>query len=284
MKKVRDIETTNEGLFWQSFGDPRGQSLVLVHGWGMNGAVWQQTATALSTHYHVHVVDLPGFGHSSQHDFTDMAHLAQQVLVDAPAHAVWLGWSLGGLLATHIALHHPDRVSKLITVASSPKFEAGERTLAHSEASQTPSQAPSRSLWRGIAPKVLSQFSQQLADDFALTIERFMALQAMGSPSARQDIKTLKHAVLSRPAPNPDALMTGLTLLADCDYRHQLAAISQPTLRLYGRLDGLVPAKVAKDVSALMPHSTSHLFTASSHAPFITEFDHFCQIIKEWVE
>ncbi|MCV5870744.1 pimeloyl-[acyl-carrier protein] methyl ester esterase, partial [Escherichia coli] len=46
-------------LHWQSFG--QGPDLVLLHGWGMNGAVWQQTVESLQPYFRVHVVDLPGY-------------------------------------------------------------------------------------------------------------------------------------------------------------------------------------------------------------------------------
>ncbi|KOO12386.1 pimelyl-ACP methyl ester esterase, partial [Vibrio xuii] len=87
----------------------------------------------------------------------------------------------------------------------------------------------------------------------------------------------------SRPSPNPKSLLAGLNLLADIDFRDMLGALQLPTLRLYGRLDGLVPAKVAKDVDQLMPHSESFVFSASSHAPFMTEFDEFCQQITRFI-
>ena len=43
------------------------------------------------------------------------------------------------------------------------------------------------------------------------------------------------------------------------------------------------PTKVAKDVDQLMPHSESFVFSASSHAPFMTEFDEFCQQITRFI-
>lgn len=243
-------------LYWQVSGS--GPDLVLVHGWGMNGAVWQQTEQRLAQHFTVHVVDLPGYGHSAHLHADSLEAIARLLILRAPRQAIWVGWSLGGLVATHMALHHSDYVAKLVTVASSPKF-AAERP------------------WRGIQPQVLSAFTDQLVEDFHATIERFMALQAMGSPSARQDVKTLKQAVLSRPTPNPDSLLAGLQMLADVDLREQLAHISVPLLRLYGRLDGLVPVKVAHDLAQVVPHSQQYIFTESSHAPFMTEFDAFCQ-------
>ncbi|WP_372883241.1 pimeloyl-ACP methyl ester esterase BioH [Psychromonas sp.] len=255
-----------ETLFWQVSG--RGNDLVLVHGWGMNGAVWQQTVTMLETHFRVHVVDLPGYGHSAHCHAQNLDEIAQMLMVGAPKDAIWVGWSLGGLVATHMALHHVDYVKKLVTVASSPKFSAEKQPV----------------IWRGIQPNVLAAFTEQLVDDLQTTIDRFMALQAMGSPSARQDVKQLKQAVLSRPLPNPDSLLAGLKILSDVDLRSQLMKISVPMLRLYGRLDGLVPLKVAKDLDKLLPHTEQYIFTRSSHAPFMTEAETFCNQLLSFAE
>ncbi|MEZ9231588.1 pimeloyl-ACP methyl ester esterase BioH [Vibrio amylolyticus] len=253
----------DKALHWQVSG--QGDDLVLLHGWGMNGAVWDQTVQVLNQRYRVHVVDLPGYGHSAHLHASSLEEIAQSLLSEAPKQAIWLGWSLGGLVATHIALHHSERVSKLITVASSPKFAASRP-------------------WRGIQPKVLDAFTEQLVDDFQTTIERFMALQAMGSPSARQDVKQLKKAVLSRPSPNPQSLLAGLEMLADVDLRPYLGSLSVPMLRLYGRLDGLVPVKVASDMDSHVPDSEQYVFSQSSHAPFMTELDAFCHQIVEFVD
>lgn len=86
--------------------------------------------------------------------------MAQRVLEQAPPQAVWLGWSLGGLVASQVAIMRPERVQALVTVASSPCFAA-------------------RDDWPGIKPEVLAGFQQQLSDDFQRTVERFLALQTM---------------------------------------------------------------------------------------------------------
>ncbi|GAB3529288.1 MULTISPECIES: pimeloyl-ACP methyl ester esterase BioH [Photobacterium] len=249
-------------LHWQTEG--QGSDLVLIHGWGMNGAVWQQLLPLLTPHFRVHLVDLPGYGHSREHHAGNIEEMAYQLLENSPESAIWLGWSLGGLVATQAAIQAPERVNALVTVASSPRF-AAENT------------------WRGIKPQVLNDFQRQLSDDFQLTVERFMALQAMGSPTARQDIKLLKQAVLSRPQPNPKALASGLQLLADVDLREQLDQISQPWLRLYGRLDGLVPVKVAAELDALAPRSERQVFAAASHAPFISHPEEFVKALRTFI-
>jgi carboxylesterase BioH (pimeloyl-CoA synthesis) len=235
---------------WQSHG--QGPDLVLIHGWGMNSAVWSLILPYLTPHYRVHCVDLPGFGNSKALAGLTLEELAQVLLKESPTHATWIGWSLGGLVATQVAQIAPQRVTGLVTIASSPKFVAEPG-------------------WRGIKPAVLSDFARQLERDFSLTVERFMALQAMGSPTARKDVKALKQAVFSRPAPEPRALADGLAMLADTDLRQGCSAIDVPWLRMYGRLDGLVPVSVAEAVSVLAPHSQCEVLAHSAHAPFVTE-------------
>ncbi|MUK49074.1 pimeloyl-ACP methyl ester esterase BioH [Aliivibrio fischeri] len=249
-------------LYWHTEG--KGSDLVLIHGWGMNGAVWQTTSEKLSQHYRVHTVDLSGYGHSAELGSADFDEMVKQVLAQAPKKAAWLGWSLGGLIATKAALTSPERVSQLITVASSPRFSAEKG-------------------WRGIKPLVLSQFTEQLKTDFTLTVERFMALQAMGSPNAKQDIKLVKKAVFSRPMPDQQALATGLMILADIDLREAVSQLSMPVCRMYGRLDGLVPIKVAHDMDELMPNSAKIVFEQASHAPFISHNDEFISELRTFL-
>ncbi|PPL16050.1 pimeloyl-[acyl-carrier protein] methyl ester esterase, partial [Oceanisphaera arctica] len=148
----------------------------------------------------------------------------------------------------------PMRVQSLITLASSPRFVA--------EAD-----------WPGIKPGVLAAFEQQLAEDHRQVVNRFLALQAMGSEHAREDIRQLRESLAEKPAPDPAALAAGLTLLGEVDLRSRLNQLQLPMLRLYGRLDGLVPKKAIALVDALLPHSQSHIEPRASHAAFISHPD-----------
>ena len=248
----------------EQFG--QGPDLVLLHGWGMNGAVWHGIAQQLAPHYRVHLVDLPGFGNSLLADEVDysLPWLAEQVAAILPQKCHLLGWSLGGLVASQLALTHPDRLHSLITVASSPCFMA-------------------RDEWPGIAPKVLTGFNLMLAGDFRQTIERFLAIQAMGSEHARDDIRQLRHWLAERPSPQFAALEAGLTLLADIDLREPLRELALPWLRIYGRLDSLVPKAAIPLLDDLYPASRSVTLNKASHAPFISHPDEFIEIVRDFV-
>lgn len=110
-------------IWWQTKGQGN-VHLVLLHGWGLNAEVWRCIDEELSSHFTLHLVDLPGFGRSRGFGALSLADMAEAVLRQAPDKAIWLGWSLGGLVASQIALTHPERVQALVTVASSPCFSA----------------------------------------------------------------------------------------------------------------------------------------------------------------
>ena len=249
-----------------------GPDLVLLHGWGLNSACWQGIIPLLSAHYRLHLIDLPGCGFSyNQHsDSQSLAQISAALAAVAPAHAVWLGWSLGGLCASHFALAYPHRVSRLITVASSPKFVADIDSGTEQ--------------WAGIKPQVLTQFQSQLQQDLALTIQRFLAIQALGCPSAKADIKRLKSLLLARPQPHSQALANGLMLLASTDLRDQLSQLQMPLFRCYGRLDSLVPLATVAWLDNELTHSPRHIFSASSHAPFISEPIEFVDKLHAFID
>ena len=250
-----------------------GPDLVLLHGWGLNSACWQGIIPLLSAHYRLHLIDLPGCGFS-YNQYTDSQSLAQitaALAAVAPAHAVWLGWSLGGLCATHFALAYPHRVSRLITVASSPKFVADIDSDTGNKQ------------WSGIKPQVLTLFQSQLQLDLTLTIQRFLAIQALGCPSAKADIKRLKSLLLARPQPHPQALANGLMLLASVDLRTQLPQLQMPLFRCYGRFDSLVPLATVAWLNNYLGDSRHYIFPASSHAPFISEPNNFVNKLQEFL-
>ncbi|MCL1138184.1 pimeloyl-ACP methyl ester esterase BioH [Shewanella pneumatophori] len=239
----------------------QGPDLVILHGWGVNSAVFAPLKYALSD-YRVHFVDLPGFGYSQVVE-GNIHHWLTAIMQQVPQTAIWTGWSLGGLVTKLAAAHYPERVSALCTIASSPCFMARED-------------------WPGIPAEVLGQFASQLTKDLDKTVERFLAIQAMGSQTAKADIKQLRELVLARPSAQQSALAQGLNMLENVDLRAEVAAIKQPWLRVWGRLDGLVPRRVIKAMPQL-ENSQDLILAKASHAPFISHTEEFIEGYKLWL-
>ncbi len=128
--------------------------------------------------------------------------MAEVVLRQAPDKTIWLGWSLGGLVASQIALTHPERVQALVTVASSPCFSA-------------------RDEWPGIKPDVLAGFQQQLSDDFRAysgAVRRYKPWVL----KRRARCAGVEETVLALPMPEVDVLNGGLEILKTVDLRQPL--------------------------------------------------------------
>ncbi|MBL4942559.1 MAG: pimeloyl-ACP methyl ester esterase BioH [Colwellia sp.] len=253
--------------------------LVLIHGWGVNSAVWQPLIDSLpyefTEMFRLVTVDLPGYGNNVDTEISpySLANICQHLANTIMQPAIYLGWSLGGLVATEMALNYPDKVLALITVASSPRFL--EEIVEQDGVSQH--------VWSGIKPKVLDAFHQQLQVDTKKTISGFLKIQAMGSPHVRQDIKHISQLVFQYKMADKTTLAQSLTLLATSDYRQQLCSITQPFLRLYGGADSLVPKAVIAQIAKLAEKSAQHIFKQASHAPFISHADDFKQILSNWL-
>ncbi|OLL72354.1 MULTISPECIES: alpha/beta fold hydrolase [unclassified Pseudonocardia] len=100
----------------------RPADVVLLHGVGLDHTLWDRVAPELSAAGHtVHAPDL--LGHGSAPDapagttLADLAAPVAEVVAGAggPVHLV--GFSLGALVATRVALDHPGRVARLTLVS-----------------------------------------------------------------------------------------------------------------------------------------------------------------------
>lgn len=244
----------------------QGMPLVFIHGWGLNSAVWQPCLAQLQANFQVITVDLPGFATNKSVQLAQysLVEIAEAIVQAVAKPAVYIGWSLGGLVASKIAIQHPAQVLGLVTVASSPQFVAQDN-------------------WPGIKANVLAFFHQQLAQDTTKTISNFLKIQAMGSPHLRQDIKKIRELVMQYEQPTRRVLDDSLSLLESSDLSAQLQNIHQPFLRLYGKLDGLVPKQVIALIDQLAPQSQSYTFEQASHAPFISHQADFLVILKSWL-
>ncbi len=251
--------------FYQTIG--QGPNLVLLHGWGTHGGIFELIAPELSQHFTVTLVDLPGFGRSPlPNDEYTLELLTEQVKSIFPDKAHLLGWSLGGLVATHLASQIPERVESLITVGSSPQFlESNDWPFA-------------------MKTSVMENFVSLLIEDYETTLIRFLLIQTLGSPSQKQDIALLKDTVFLHGKPAPRALKGGLEILQDNNLRTSLANLKIPLLRVYGRLDSLVPYKAIQEIDKIHPESETHTFDKASHAPFISHPKEFNQRVLAFLQ
>ncbi|MGJ0486832.1 MAG: pimeloyl-ACP methyl ester esterase BioH [Methylomicrobium sp.] len=251
----------------------QGKPLVMIHGWGMHSGIWRPFAEALSRHYRVTCVDLPGHGRSDRISAFDLEHLGPRLIAavsDEPA--CWLGWSLGATIALDIASRFPERVDRLILLAGNPRF------IRTHDAVDSPDH------WPGVSPRVLDAFSGQLAEDAQQTLLRFLALQVHGLPDAKALMKTLKTAVFECDPPDKDSLLQGLQILKEADLRPALAAFDRPVAAILGGRDTLVPHVVGAHLQRLQLGLQLHLLEKAGHVPFLADPERLIAIISGFME
>jgi pimeloyl-[acyl-carrier protein] methyl ester esterase len=240
-------------------------AIALIHGWAMHGGLFAPLVQRLGEQFVLHLVDLPGHGHARE-DATalDPAGLAAN-LVERLPDAYWLGWSLGGQVVLRAGLDHPGRVRGLVLIASSPRFVLGAD-------------------WpHGVAPSLFGNFGQALERDFRGTLEGFLALEALGSAQAQEELRELRRQAFERGEPAPRALHEGLRLLDEFDVRAELPGLRVPSLWISGRRDRLVPAGAMPAAAALAPQGRSVAIAHAGHAPFLGATDEVARNIEAFV-
>jgi len=108
-------------LWYATFG--RGEPVILLHGGLANANYWGHQVRALEGHYRVIVMDSRGHGRSTRnaepygYDLmaSDVIGLMDFLKINK---AAIVGWSDGAIIGLDIAMHHPERVSKLFAFAA----------------------------------------------------------------------------------------------------------------------------------------------------------------------
>ena len=238
-----------------------GPNLTLLHGWGLNGAVWNGIRDALAQRYTLHIVDLPGHGLSDGTNIATITEMADAVATAMPPRSHLLGWSLGGLVAQDLARRHAEHIDKLVLVATTPSFLQ-------------------RDDWpHAVQPAVLADFGRRLANNYAATIKRFLALQVLSTPNIRDAVNTLHQAITSRGAPNLAALAAALDILRTTDLRLHAATLSQAALVIQGDHDALTPEPAAGWLAQRMPNAHYAMIPHAAHAPFMSHREEFmCEL------
>ncbi len=229
-----------------------GPDLVLLHGWGMHGGIWDALREPLAQKFRLHLIDLPGYGASAHREPYTLAELARAVAQAMPERAHVCGWSLGGQVALRLALDFPARVERLVLIATTPCFR----------------QRPD---WpHGMDEPTMEEFARSLEQDYAGTLKRFLSLQARSGDDAREVIAALRAKLFERGEPSLETLRGGLKLLHDLDLRDEVHGIVQPTLVLQGERDALTPPGAGAWLARAVPGASLVTVRGSAHAPFLS--------------
>jgi 3-oxoadipate enol-lactonase len=244
-----------------------GRPLVLVQGVGIGRWGWEPVADRLARRFQVLTIDNRGVGASDTPPghFTTRA-MAQDVLAVLDhagiQQASVLGTSLGGMIAQELALAHPERVDKLVLVATVP---GGPRSRP----------MPLGTTYLFAAAPFLTSKAR---------LQQFVR-NTLGPATLRrgpQLAERLAAAKLAHPQSQPA-------------WRAQLAAgmlfnplgrqihITQPTLVIQGTADQVVDPGNADVLAGLLPHVRVELFDGAGHLLYWEQPRRFARLVASFL-
>jgi len=253
-----------------------GPPLVLLHGFALHGGVFAPILPTLARTHRVHVVDLPGHGHSR-----DVPAPSLDAVVDRVAGAVAdallrdgatggapavLGWSFGGQVAMAWAMRDPGAVERLALVCTTPSFVV-------------------RPGWSTAMPEdTLARFGDELRVAWRLTLQRFLTLQVQGSDEGRRTLAQLRERLFERGQPSVADLGATLSILLGTDLRACVGSIVAPALVVTGPRDTLAPGEAGAWLARTLPAARLVTIDGAAHAPFLSHPARFVDAVGGFLD
>jgi pimeloyl-ACP methyl ester carboxylesterase len=232
----------------------QGKVIVLLHGANSSLFTWEGWTEALVKDYRVIALDLPGHGLTGpdpreRYTASEMAEVVDKFVADVGVERFTLaGNSMGGSVAWHYAVAHPEKLEALVLV------DAGGLTV--------PDALPLR-LQR---TPVLGRIARWVTPRFMIARS---VREVYGDPDRVDDALIDRYYELIRREGNREA--TRLRAIAnkqDVDRSHErLGELRVPTLILWGRKDRWIPPSDAERFHGMIPGSQVVMFDALGHVP-----------------
>lgn len=237
-----------------------GDTVVLLHGWGSNAALFKSMIELLSAKYRVIAPDMPGFGGSDEPpvpwDVNDYADFIIDFLKEFNVEkAAFLGHSFGGRVI--IKLHEKDTLP----------FEITKIILADSA---------------GVKPKkTLRQKAKMRAYKCGKAVLSIPVVKKF-FPDALDNFRS-KSGSADYNAASPIMRQT-LVKVVNEDLTHLFCKVKEPTLLIWGKDDTATPVSDADLMERLMPDAGKVVFENCGHYSFLDQQYRFNRVLASFMD
>ncbi|MBD0862564.1 alpha/beta fold hydrolase [Gordonia sp. zg691] len=262
----RKLQTSLGALQYHEAGD--GPPLLLLHGSGPGVTGWRNYRGVLgdlAEHFRCLVLEFPGFGVSDPVDGHPMvmAEKAIGVFLDALGLDTvdMIGNSMGGIVATKVAIAEPQRVGKLVTIGGMGKniFSTGpsEGIKLLMEFTDDPTRE-----------RLVRWLSSMVYDQSLVTEELIEERWELATEPATLEIARRMYSTKAF-----TATIAANALADTVPYWAQLHKVQAPTLVTWGRDDRVSPVDSAIIPMRDIPDAELHVFPKCGHWTMIEARD-----------
>ena len=224
----------------------KGKDIVLLHGWGQNIEMMMPVGDRLEKNYRITILDLPGFGESSEpkevlniYDYSDiLEEFLNQLDITNP---IVMGHSFGGRIAIIYASR--NKIEKLILFGS-PCIRKEQKLSFKVRVLKGLKKIPVLNNLEGFAKKHIGSRDYKAA-----------------SPMMRDILVNTVNQDLSNEARN----------------------ITCPTLLIWGTNDTEAPLEDAKELEKIIPDAGLITFEGLSHYAYLENINGVIRILKEFL-
>jgi len=168
---------------------------------------------------------------------------------------IYVGLSIGGLVAQQIAYHHPHRIKAIVL-------------------SNTAARIGSTSMWQ----ERMSAIEQSgLASMTGAILERWFA------PAFRDNnvMNGWRNMVARTPA---EGYLGCCAAIRDADLTDTTRTLTLPTLGIAGDLDGSTPEAIVANTLALIDNAQFHTIAGTAHLPCVEKPDAFAELLLPFLQ
>jgi pimeloyl-ACP methyl ester carboxylesterase len=241
-------------------GNAQGLPLVVLHGSNASLHTWEPWVKLLGDEFRIISVDLPGHGLTIARADDDFTAASMAAFVDEFTTAIGVarfaiaGNSMGGHVATRVAIQYPARVTHLIPIGSGGVIP--------------PDMQPPRAFFFIMTTPILRDFARLIPSRSIAeaTLRESFANQALVTPEMIERYSELNRGPGIRAATRK-RFTIGLDYwqAEDSFSRANMPKIAVPTLILWGRQDKLIPVSAAEIFKSLIPGSQAIVYDDGGH-------------------
>ncbi|MGQ9850148.1 MAG: alpha/beta fold hydrolase [Aggregatilineaceae bacterium] len=266
---------TDPGLIhYETYG--RGRPVLLLHGWLGSWELWRNTIEVLGREYRTYALDFFGFGESDVLSAADRDALHNRLdAFTVPTYvemvnqfmdrlgigrAPLVGHSMGGTVSLSMAIHHPEKVSRVCVIGSPIDGSSLNLLLRLSGRRRM---ASFFWLFGGRGLRLFLRF-----------YSHFMARD--GRAMSRMITKDVSKISV-------EAFFQSIGTLRKTDLRPELNRVTVPTLGMYGQRDIIVRPSEHQTLKAGVPHAQIEWFPDAGHFIMMDSPERYITTLRTWL-